>query len=766
MRQRRLRIPALLAVAMTGGGFGGAHAQEAAAVDPFAFFAERDTRPLATVIATDYSSSIEAGLGYVGSDSFNFGRYNGLSGEGVYADLNLDLSGRSETGWLSGLVDRWQITGRDLGLDTRQLELDFGRTRDYDVRVSFDQQLQVLNDTGRTPFRGGSTQTLPSGWVAANLTSGMTELFDVSRQFDQELERDRFRIAVDKQLGAWRVGGAFRTEQKNGRKPTGAALYADASNGHAALLPRKVDHTTTELDLSLAFAQQDLALELGYLYSDFNNADSALTWQNPYDMVFDPTTNYPEGFGRLALEPDNRMHRLRAVGSYRFTPRLRLRFDGSFARTTQNSRLLPYTVNDLSAAALPRGDFAGKVDSGTLNASLNYRPKVLPRLTLEASYRLEGRDNRSPRDGYLYVRGDVWAPEDDKFTVYNTTHDRTLQRADFEGTYQLPWRNARLSLGYGHETVERRNAAVAKTEEDIFSAKLAVRPWEQVSARLEFGFKDRAASTYRWDQSYYALLDSALINEIPDNQRYSNHPQLSQYYLSNREQRFGKLSVSYAPTERWNLQLDGSWQDTDYDASELGLTHDELGNLTLTAGYSFSTDLSASLFVSFDDYQAEQSGRAFRGGIEKNAFATEPPLPQASDPTRNWQVQPEDKTTSFGANARWVAQPDRLEMEWEYSFYDTDGSTRFTTFGAADLTGEPVPDNGSRQHRLRWITRYHLRASLSLNFEYQYYRFVSSDWALDGVGLSTLDKVLWTGQRSPSDVVQYFMITAEYRLRK
>jgi len=763
MRRSRLRMAcwALLLAPL------GAGAAESDAPDPFAFFADRDTRPIATIIATDFASSVDVGASYVSSDSFNFGRYNGLSQSGVYADLDMDLAGSSPSGWLGGLVTDWRLIGMDLGLDTRTLELGFGRPRDYRVQLGFDQLKQVLNDTGRTPYRGSDFQTLPDGWVASNLTTGMTELFDVSRKFDQELKRDTLSLSLDKYFGSWRIGASASTLQQDGRRLQAGALYADASNGHAANLARKVDFTTNQLQLDVGFAGDRLAADLIYDYSNFDNGDDALTWQDPFTDVFGPLADYPDGFGRLALEPDNEMQRIRAVGAYRITPRLRFRFDTSYSETKQNQNFLPFTVNEIpGVAALPRANLDGKVNVATVNGSINFQPKRFRRLTLEASYHLEERNNKGPRDGYLYVRGDVWAPDDDAFTVYNTTHDRTVNRGGLEGTYRLPWRSARLTLGYGFEQIERSNVAVSRTKEDSWKAEFRLQPAATVEGRIELELKDRRASTYRWDQSFYGLLDAALINEIPDNERYITHPLLSQYFLANREQTRLKGSLGYTPNERWQLRLDGTYTNNDYDESDLGLTGDQLGNLTATAAYTFSRDLTASVFVSYDAYKSRQMGRAFRGGIEKNAFATEPPLPQASDPARDWRTELQDTVYSVGANARWVALPDRLEMEWEYNFYDAEGQTEYATFGAPDLSGEPLPNNDSKQHNVRWVTTWHLRDTLSLDFEYQYYRFKADDWALDGVAENTIGRVLWTGQRSPSDVVQYFLIKAQYRFRQ
>jgi MtrB/PioB family decaheme-associated outer membrane protein len=740
--------------------------QAAADEDPFAFLLHQDTRPLATRIQTDFSGSIDAGFSYVSEDSFTFGRYNGLDQDGLAAYLNMDLGGRDSGGWLSGLITEWRFIGQDLGLDTRQLDLSFGRARDYGVRLSFDQQQQVNNNTGRTPFFNGSDQQLPEDWVAANITSGMTELVSASRQFDQELRRDRLSLAIDKSLGDWRFAGELASEDKDGSQPFAGAFYVDGSNGHAAVLQRPVDYTTSELDLSAAFARDALTMEVSYLYSDFDNSDDFLRWQNPYDAEFGLAVDYPLGSGQLALEPDNEMHRLRAVGSYTFTPRLRLSLDGSYGKTTQDQNFLPYTINELPQTPLLRNNFDGEVYTSTFNGTLYYRPEFLPKLTLKGRYHYEDRDNDSPRDGYLYVRGDAWSPDDDKFTVYNTTHERSVNRGNIEGSYRLPWRGSKLTLGYGYEEIERHNAAAEKTEEDSYSATLSLRPLATVTARLSIDYRDRGASNYHWDQSFYALLDTELINEIPDNQRYINHPELSQYYLSNRERIGTSASLSWVPDERWNLLLDFSYIDNDYDQTNLGLEEDTLTHLTLSAGYAHSEDLSMNVFYSYDEYEARQTGRAFRGGIEKNAFDVIPPLAQASDPERDWRFQGDDKTHSVGANARWIVITDKLEMEWEYSFYDAEGSSDFDTFGAPDLLGAPLPDNTSKQHQLRWVTSYHLRDELSLNFEYQYYRFDSDDWALDDVGFTSLNKVIWTGERSPSDVVQYFLISAQYRLRQ
>ena len=334
--------------------------------------------------------------------------------------------------------------------------------------------------------------------------------------------RERYSLGFEKTFGAWNLLTQLRSEDKTGTQTMAGAIYLDASNGHAAVLPRPVDYTTNEFDLALGYARDGLAFEVSYLYSDFDNSHELLTWENPYAAGFGLPVDYPAGSGGLALEPDNEMHRLRAMGTYMFSPRLRVRFDGSYAETTQNQSFLAFTVNEglTPGAALPRDNLDGEVTTSTFNTSVNFRPAALPKLALKASYHYEERENDSPRDGYLYVRGDAWAPDDARFTVYNTTHDRSVNRIELEGSYRLPG-SSKLTLGYAYEEIERFNSAVEDSEEDIFRARLRMRPWRKMEARLEFRYRDRGASTYQWDQSFFALLDTALMTR-----RRSTHPSM------------------------------------------------------------------------------------------------------------------------------------------------------------------------------------------------------------------------------------------------
>jgi hypothetical protein len=200
------------------------------------------------------------------------------------------------------------------------------------------------------------------------------------------------------------------------------------------LLRSPVDYATTEFDLGLSFDGDKLHLNGQLAYSDFDNDDDVLTWQNPYSS-YGSRVAYPEGLGGLGLAPDNEQLSGRLTGHYIFSSKTRLQFDGSYAIASQDQNFLDYTVNDALVVTepVPNSDYDGEVATGTLKTRLMLRP--MAKMNAEIFYKLRDRDYDADRDGYLYVRGDATDQPESAATVYNTNHDLTSQIAGFEVDY-------------------------------------------------------------------------------------------------------------------------------------------------------------------------------------------------------------------------------------------------------------------------------------------------------------------------------------------
>lgn len=729
------------------------------AEDPFAFFLD-EPLPRATQESQDYQGWVEPSFIYISSDNQQFGRYNGLNDEILYFNADLDYLSFDPNG-----ADHYiGFTARDLGLKTRQANVFWGQISDYRFEFEYDQLYQ-FSGLAKSPFNGagGAKLTLPSGWVSASVTGDMTGLAQ-SDDIALEQQRERLNLLFRKRFDEmWSFETAFRNEEKNGLQTLGAAFYLDASNPHASILPQPVDYTTRELDLAAHMTAEKGNLELRYLYSNFENNDTGLVWQNPYDAGYGVGVDYPAGYGQMGLAPDNQLHQLRASANYQLQDDLLAQADASYSVALQDEEFLPYTRNSTLALTegLPRTSLDGEVNTTTLHASLRHLTNA--QLTLQADYRYEDRDNQSPRDAYLYVRGDAGAQPASKYAVYNRPTSHTKNTFGLEGLYRFANRS-RMTLGYEYEEIARYNAAVETTKEDRFSFGLRNGSVSGLGARFSVAYADRGGSTYQWDQSYYALLDSELINETPASQRYNNHPLLSQYYLANRQRLETKLNIALGGSGKWQHNLDTFWRDDDYDKTELGLLWEQHTNLTFSSSYLPSEAVTITGYYALDYIEAEQRGRAFRGGLEKNAFVKVPPFPQASDPERDWTASSNDVSHALGVNARWQVQKDWLDLEMDYQFVDTTGEQSLYTYGAADLVGAGLPDNRSRQHHVTLQADHQVNRDLRLGLNYQYYRFKEASWAVDGVGMDTIDKVLWTGAGSANETVNAVAVTVHYNL--
>jgi MtrB/PioB family decaheme-associated outer membrane protein len=714
-----------------------------------------ENRPTLTLLQAGYAGAVELGVGYTDDDNYTFGEYNGL-----YKD-EATLIGNLLWQDFSAGTSYWQVSGSDLGLDTREGKVTWGRADRMRVSAGFDSQIQVGNDNGRTPFSGGSHQQLPDSWVSGLNTGDWTALDESLRGFDQELKRDKVFLEFDTRLSKhWRLESGFSHEKKDGNSNVGGGIYIDGSSADAVLLNQPVDYRTSEFDLGLLYSDERFQVEGRLNYSDFDNKDDVLTWQNPYS-AYGPAVSYPEGVGGLGLAPDNEQISGRITGQYIYSPMARLQFDGSYGVASQDQDYLDYTVNPALAVTqpVPRNNFDGEVATGTFNTRMLMQP--LKKLNAEIFYKYRDRDYDANRDGYLYVRGDGSDQPAAQDTVYNTNHDFRSQTGGFEVGYRLPLRS-KVTFEYEYEEIKRRNSAVEKTEEDRYTLGYRLQPWSNVTARFELGYADRAADTYQWAQSYYALLDTELINATPDNQRYINHPQLSQYYLANREQWKTKADFTWLPSEKWNLGLNLQWLNDDYDQSQLGLTRTQWYRSYLSATFLASANLSASVYVGYDQYKNDQGSRAFRGGAEKNAFEIYPPLPQASDPSQNWSIDGEDTSITLGTSVEWQVAAD-IQLAVSYHYVDTQGEQDMNTNASSTLVAGDLPNVNTRLHQVEASGTWDLQKNLSLKLDYQYYSYKNDDWAWDNVSADTIGKVLTFGQGNPNDDINYIGASVIYR---
>ena len=105
-------------------------------------------------------SQIELGVGYVSEDSFKFGNFTGLHDNGAHLIGNIDLNRRNEAN-----THYFSLTGRNLGLSSRNLTIEGGEQGNYGLRLEYDEIPRYFSDTYQTPYLGAGTNRLtqPAG---------------------------------------------------------------------------------------------------------------------------------------------------------------------------------------------------------------------------------------------------------------------------------------------------------------------------------------------------------------------------------------------------------------------------------------------------------------------------------------------------------------------------------------------------------------------------------------------------------------------------
>lgn len=732
-------------------------------MDMFGLDGEEEELPIETQWQMDFVRSGFFELIYVSEDNFKYGQYNGLNDKGFRFSGEFDFIKRPGENEKQD-TSFWTLRGNDVGLKTGSLEFVIGNQGSYTFTVAFDNFARVGNNSGSTPFRGqgSSLLYLPSGWVPAANTGGMSLALDPI-SVKQEIERNQMLLEFTKKLADdWAFTARYDFERKSGEKIMGAALYFDTANPHAALLPVPVDYDSHEFNFNLDYSTARLQMQLSLLSSELDNRYEELTWQNPYAGAFTGVVDYPVGAGSMDLPSDTSFQQLRFNANYRFSSKYRLRVDASQGRSEVDDNLSPYTINGFLSVSedLPISKIDDSLDTSHFYVSLLMNP--WKRISLNAKYRFEARENNMAVLPWQYVRGDAADQPVALRSIYNQPHQIEKDQFTLESTWRMSG-GSRLTLGYDFNKEWRTFASADETEEDVYRIEFKKRFFDKLVTRIEYSYADLGASTYNWSQSYFNTYTIDQINLIPDNQRFSNHPLLRQYHLASHENQTAKVSFSLPVSSKWSLTMDINLTAKDYDQTLLGLKSVDQQRVNFSTNYTPSEDLTAYFWFSYANNEMQQTGRAFRGGMEKPAGEIYPPFPEGSDPARNWDLIEIGRTQSLGAGFEWTLIPNKFDISADYTFVNTSIDDRFDVYGAPDLSGEKLPDITSDLHHLKFTGSYHYSPELSVKLNYEYYRFSGEDWALDDVSESIMDKVLSMGLTTPNEAINVVSLSAMYR---
>ncbi|HWJ94920.1 MAG TPA: MtrB/PioB family decaheme-associated outer membrane protein [Telluria sp.] len=734
---------------------------------------------------TQPTSKIEVGMGRVNNASDKFGEYNGLDKSGNYFIGGFDLKGGgsydSDSTW------RWSVVGRDLGLDTRSLDVEFGRQGTFRVNYGYDELQRIYSTKYQTFFDGAGTTTLslPASFAAtpvaqrlsstANANSALSNWANVQspyataacaatggtptaacrglgylipnamHHFDVGTQRSKHNLGGTVVLApGWEATVSATREDKNGTKLTGVAF----GSFRGTLLPEVINSTTDQYRAGVSYTGERGFFNAGYYASFYRNATDTWTAENFFQgNALAPALN---NRAKLIGAPDNEAHRISLSGGYNFPHATRATLSANYGRMTQNEDFLTGLP---STWIVPVSSAHAKVVDSRLNATLSNRS--VKDLTLSAAYKYEYRDNRTPV--YKFTVASVDSPSAPS-VFYNDPLNRKMQQGTLEADYAIARRQS-LKAGYDYQVVHRSTDnpneepwKAETTRESTLRLDYRNNLSQVVTGRVGVSHAQRRHSDYE---------ENAVISAEPA------LPGFQQFFLAERNRDQLRSSLNIQASDAISVQTGVDYNRDRFKGNQYGAKETRGWVFKLDAAYAASETLSYSGFYTLENRKAQLDSLTFARAtattiLDKPAyvpgaacagyFAASGRLPSdyATDPCRQWTEQQSDKVHTFGFAAKatdLLAGKAELGMDLAYSLartpitfnggaYYSNGNSATAATAAVPynniwIAGESFPDITSNMLELRMNGSYKLGKQSALRVNYLVRRLRSADWQYD-----------------------------------
>jgi len=645
----------------------------------------------------------ELNTGYVTNDSYKFGEYNGLPEKGAYLSGDADALYRDDKG------NYWNFRGENLGLDSSYLGIEGGRQGQYKLTLEVDQITRYNLDTSRTPYSGNSSQSLPPSWVSGATTADFTTLANDLQNINFSTKRRQFVLSGEYNSSPhWTYGIQFKRQTKKGDLPTG---FTFGFTG-AAILPKPIDYTTDEIELSTKYHYSGFTGKITLLHSSFENNNNAFVWDNAYDSPVGATQ------GQAGTAPDNTKQQILFTGNYLGINNLQLTGLFSLAQMSQNEAFLPYTVNGtLTPPNLPTTSLDGKVL--VINTNLAAHWQYSPVQKWNFIYEHHEQENSTARNTYSYVTADNTVTSTPRANFpYGFRRQKLKVNTDYKFNKQV-----KLSGGGQLALMDRNYQSVERTEETSFWAKLKHRLDNDLQYSVKTEYSDRKIDNYN------------VISELTP----ADNPLMRKYNMADRNGQKIVFNLGYSATSNLFLNFSGDYAQYDYDASNVGLTESNEFSVGFDTQYMVNENLSFSVFVQNTEIESKQAG--------SQAFST-----------ADWFATNDDNIVTAGIGANYQVIDDKFKIGIDYVYAESSA--------AIDVSdGTSFPDLKTRRDTFILSGDYNIDEQFTVKARYQYEVYREDNWYIDDVVPNTLDNVLTLGETAPDYRIGVFWLTLHYRFQ-
>ncbi len=716
-------------------------------------FAEDEVERLITP-----SSTVTGGIRFLSDETPFYGIYNGQRDQEFSGSLDFSYVRRdNDTGtWL-------RASGRDLGLDTRELGISHERQGDWSYGIEFRQIPRTSPYSVITGTRG----------IGSAEMAVPTVLPTAFQDYTLKTERQRTSFSVSKLLPAnLQVRLLLQHEDKDGER-----LFGRGTGTVQEFLAEPIRSTTRQIDFGIDYTGEKLQLSAGYYGSFYNNKDPVLHVRGGNAAFNAGVGSRGVAFDNISLAPDNHAHQLQLNGGYQFARKTRLNFTLARSMAVQNDAFMPVNffnvANDgANANTSGRRNLGGRVDTTLANFNITSRP--ISGLFLLAGLRHEHRDDRTNVARYITTVGGtganpVLSPLGATSTTdgFNEPRSLTQRNGKLEASYQLP-RGFTVAGGYEREQKERSMAGVRvvgyrkQTEEDTYRLELRRAMSDSLSGSLAYVYSDRDGSAFHnlvaldgtTNYPTYSALNCG--QAIPPGAPAITRCGLLQpIYLADRKRQKLRLLADWSPIEALSAQLMIEGSDDNYGQGrglpDVGPRKGDYRLFGVDLAYRISDRWKANTWLSRMTTRMEQATIAGVNSVN-NAQAVV------------WAAEQENIVNSLGVGLRGQL-PRGVEFGADLSIAldKTRYGQKRESFAAFTSTASPsdLPDIDYRQQTLKLFGTYPLSTQLKVRLDYMLDRRRTNDWTWSDWTYSDGTRVTF----DPRTTVHFVGLSLRYEFR-
>jgi MtrB/PioB family decaheme-associated outer membrane protein len=639
----------------------------------------------------------------VEGDPARFERFRDLGDGGVFETFRW---GRATDRWL------FSAAGDHVGRDDQRFAGELVLPGRLKVGALWDQIPLVSSRDTRTLYDADAPGVLR---IADDIQSGIQGgvftirgVTDRAVPFETKSRRDTGAFALTATPSRdVDVRATVTTASREGTMPWGASFGFN----NAIEVPHPIDTRTTDVGMSVEWANSRGMVSAGYDGSWFDNHVQTLVWDNPFKLT-DATyaTAYTDGLGtsqgRMALFPSNTLHTVSASAAYRLPAKSRVFGNLAVGVARQDEPLVPHTINT-AIAPIPLARTTAAAEVRTLAGALQFTSRPARHVSLHARYRLHDRDNQTPEfPSAGSVRLDQVADPPGHGPAF---HDIRRQLFDADVSF-TPIPFTALKIGYGRAQTDRTFRHFEVTTENSIRASVDTSGNPYVSFRIAVERGVRNGDHFELE----------VLEDVGE------QPGMRHYDIADRDRARVTALATVTPTPQLGFTASVAAGHDDYEESEFGLRDNDHRVYTLGADFVPTGPIGLFVAYGFENYEALQNSRNASPGA------------QFTDPLRNWAIDSDDAVHTFDAGLDLRPAP-RTEIRTAYGY--SRAKSMYVYELAADSTLPRPQQLPPVQNLLRSATvdtRFSLTRQLALGFLYLYEHYTVDDYALGGGTISDI----------------------------